>query len=174
MALIDDVKTYLRISTANTAYNTEITDLIAAAIADLKLSGVTAEKAVDTDTLIKRAIVTYVKANFGWNNPDAERLQQSYDMLKQHLTLSADYARYAVTFTVKDSVTALAIREAEVTFNGETKVTGVAGTAVFYVRAGNSYTYEVTADDYQSDDDDANLIDVTTAAVAVNISLVAV
>jgi len=173
LALIDDVKTYLRISTANTAYNTEITDLIAAAIADLKLSGVTAEKAVDTDTLIKRAIVTYVKANFGWNNPDAEKLQNSYEMLKNHLTLSADYARFEVTFTVKDSVSALAIREAEVTFAGETKTTGTDGKAIFYVLAGSNYTYKVTAEDYQSDDDDANLIDVTTAAVAVAISLVA-
>ncbi|HZJ99434.1 MAG TPA: hypothetical protein VFC79_05490, partial [Tissierellaceae bacterium] len=43
------------------------------------------------DVLIQRAITLYVKANFGWDNPDAERLQQSYLMLKQHLSLSGDY-----------------------------------------------------------------------------------
>lgn len=91
MALLDDVKLALRISSS--AFDSEINDLIEAARADLKLSGVLAEKAeAETpDVLIKRAIVTYVKANFGWDNPDAERLQQSYDMLKAHLTLSIEY-----------------------------------------------------------------------------------
>jgi len=168
-----DCKAALRISATTTAFNTEITDLIATAIADLKLSGVTAESAIDTDTLIKRAIVTYVKANFGWNNPDTEKLQKSYDMLKQHLTLSTDYAFYNVTFTVTDADTTDPIRMAEVTFNGETKTTDVSGQAVFYMRAGNNYEYIVTADDYESDDDDDNLVDVT-AATAVNISLTAV
>jgi hypothetical protein len=174
LALLDDVKAALRISAANTAYNTEVSDLIAAATADLKLSGVTAEKAVDTNTLIKRAITAYVKANFGWNNPDAERLQKSYEMLKNHLTLSTEYAFFTITFTVKDSVTAAAIQGAEVTFNGETKNTGAAGTAVFYALAGNGYTYKVAADDYISDDDEDNLVDVVAAAVGVAISLVAI
>ena len=91
MALIDDIKTALRIS--NTAFDSEINDLISAARSDLKLSGVLESKVNDdTDPLIKRAIVVYCKANFGWNNPDAERLQQSYNMLKIHLALSQEYA----------------------------------------------------------------------------------
>jgi len=89
MALLDDVKISLRIS--NTAYDTEVTDLINAAKADLELSGIDATKIIDTDTLIRRAINTYVKANFGWNNPDTEKLQKSFDMLKMHLSLSAEY-----------------------------------------------------------------------------------
>lgn len=91
MALLDDVKLALRISSS--AFDTEITDLIDAAKADLKLSGVIAEKVDEDppDTLIKRAITVYAKANFGWDNPDAERLQQAYDMLKMHLSLSAEY-----------------------------------------------------------------------------------
>jgi hypothetical protein len=44
------------------------------------------------DPLIKRAIIVYVKANFGWNNPDAENFQQSFWMLKAHLSLSQEYA----------------------------------------------------------------------------------
>ena len=90
MAILTDVKTVLRIS--NTAYDTEITDLIAAAKADLILTGVLAIKANDdTDTLIKRAITVYAKANFGLNNPDSEKLQKSYDSLKCHLSLSQEY-----------------------------------------------------------------------------------
>jgi len=90
MAFIDDIKTALRIKA--TAYDTEITDLISAAQADLQLSGILPEKVVDTtDSLVKRAISIYCKANFGLNNPDAEKYGKSYDMLKTHLALSAEY-----------------------------------------------------------------------------------
>lgn len=109
--MLTEIKTYLRIS--NTAYDDEINDLIDAAKSDLKLSGVNINKTITEtitpepteenpnlepveiqvmDPLIKRAIIIYVKANFGWNNPDAERLQQSYNMLKSHLALSQEYA----------------------------------------------------------------------------------
>lgn len=89
--MIESIKTALRIS--NTAYDSEINDLVAAAKADLRLSGILESKVNDdTDPLIKRAIMVYVKTNFGWNNPDAERLQQSYNMLKIHLALSQEYA----------------------------------------------------------------------------------
>ncbi|HFK2719152.1 TPA: hypothetical protein ACG1DY_005001, partial [Escherichia coli] len=70
----------------------EVIDLIEAARQDLILSGVSSEKAEDdSDPLIKRAVTTYVKANFGFDNPDAKRLQESYDMLKNHLSLAGDY-----------------------------------------------------------------------------------
>jgi len=90
MATLDDVKTALRIS--HTAFDSEIADLILEAISDLKLSGVSELKVTDeSDPLIKRAIKIYCKANFGFDNPDAERLQESYKMLKQHLCLAGDY-----------------------------------------------------------------------------------
>jgi uncharacterized phage protein (predicted DNA packaging) len=90
MAMLDDIKDVLRIS--GTTLNTEVTDLIAAARTDLILSGVLATKAnSDTDALIKRAISTYCKANFGWDNPEAERFQSAYNMLKNHLCLSSEY-----------------------------------------------------------------------------------
>lgn len=88
MSIINNVKTALRIS--NTAFDSEIADLIEAAKSDLMLSGVNSTD--ETDPLIKRAITIYVKAHFGWNNPDAEKLQQSYDLLKSHLSLSREYA----------------------------------------------------------------------------------
>lgn len=90
MALLDDVKMALRITSS--AFDNEIEGLIEAAKADLRLSGVTDAKVKDDgDPLIRRAIVVYCKANFGYDNPEAERFQQSYDMLKAHLTLSQEY-----------------------------------------------------------------------------------
>lgn len=88
--MLEKVKLALRIS--NTAFDSEVQDLIDAARQDLILTGVSADKVSDdNDPLIKRAITTYCKANFGWDNPDAERLQKAYDMLKQHLSLAGDY-----------------------------------------------------------------------------------
>lgn len=87
---MNDIKTALRIS--HTALDTEILDLIEEARADLMLSGISAVKANDDkDPLIKRAIKTYCKANFGFDNPDSDRLNQSYSMIKQHLSLAGDY-----------------------------------------------------------------------------------
>lgn len=89
MALLDDVKAALRVTTTDTGIVTEVEDLIEAAQADLSLSGVNAEDT--SDPLIKRAIVTYCKAYFGYNNPDADRFIASYTMLKSHLSMSGDY-----------------------------------------------------------------------------------
>lgn len=93
MALIDDVKKVLRVST--TAFDTEIGDLITAAKADLDISGI--DSIVETDPLIKRAVITYCKAYFGYDNPDADRLAEAYLSLKKHLAISADYHEYPVT-----------------------------------------------------------------------------
>lgn len=90
MALLDDIKTVLRIS--DTAYDNEVLDLIYAARQDMILSGVSMDKACDEfDPLIKRAVTVYAKAHFGWNNPDAEKLEKAYVLLKQHLSLSSEY-----------------------------------------------------------------------------------
>ena len=174
MALIDDIKISLRIT--NTAYNTEITDLINACKDDLTLSGV--KTTDDTDDLIKRCINLYVKANFGWDNPDAERLMKSYDMLKSHLALSADYGFYTFTFTITDSVTTDPIQEVSIKLWNdelnyeETMTTNVSGIAIFSVKARANYKYDITATDYISnlhEEDDKNIKDVsanTSVAVA--------
>jgi len=85
--MLDIVKHALRISSDD--FNMEIIHLIDSAKSDLKLSGVV--NVDDDDPLIKRAIITYCKANFGWDNPEAERFAKSYDMLKAHLALSQEY-----------------------------------------------------------------------------------
>lgn len=90
MALLNDIKVLLRIS--NSPYDSEISDLIAACRKDLLIAGVLSTKTVDdTDPLIKRAVSIYVKAHFGWDNPDKEGLLQSYNSLKSHLSQSSEY-----------------------------------------------------------------------------------
>lgn len=91
MALLDDVKDALRVS--DSFKDTEIGDLITAAQADLTLAGVAAMATQNiADPLVKRAIILYAKANYGWDNIEAPRFQQSYDLLKASLCLSGDYS----------------------------------------------------------------------------------
>ena len=92
--MLDTIKDTLRVNGSD--LDGEIQDLIDAAKADLSLSGVHPSKIIDTDPLIKRAVIVYCKAHFGWDNPEADRFAQSYSMLKMHLTLSAEYTE-AVT-----------------------------------------------------------------------------
>ncbi len=88
------VRQYTR--TNHTRFDDEITDLIGAARADLLLGGIKAAKVEDeSDALIKRAIVCYVKAEFGLDNPDAEKYRNSYETLKRHLQLSSEYIEEA-------------------------------------------------------------------------------
>jgi uncharacterized phage protein (predicted DNA packaging) len=86
--MLQSVKDALRIS--GNDLDGEITDLIDAAKADLILSGTLESKIVEADPLIKRAIIVYCKAHFGYDDM-GERFEQSYVSLKQHLTLSAEY-----------------------------------------------------------------------------------
>ena len=86
MALIDDVKLVLRIKT--TAYDTEITDLIAMAKVDLSVGGV--EVVTDTEPLTKQAIKLYCKAHFGYDD-NSEKFAEAYESLKISMALCDDY-----------------------------------------------------------------------------------
>lgn len=85
--MLNKIKLTLRISTDS--FDEELRDLIDACKLDLKLSGVT--NIDEDDSLIKRAIILYCKANFGLDNKDSEKYEKSYGLLKQHLSLSGDY-----------------------------------------------------------------------------------
>ncbi len=85
--MLEEIKLALRIT--NDKFDSELQDLKSAAIEDLKLSGV--NKLADNDSLIKRAVIVYCKANFGLDNSDSEKYQKCYDLLKNHLSLSSDY-----------------------------------------------------------------------------------
>lgn len=82
------VKGALRVTTDAPGILSEINNLIEAAKLDLQLAGI---KYIEDDPLIKRAIIFYCKGHFGFDNPEAERFLRSYEMLKQHLSLSGDY-----------------------------------------------------------------------------------
>lgn len=84
--MFETVKNALRVSDDD--LNDEIQDLIDAAKADLELSGII--KVDEFDPLIKRAIITYCKAHFGYDDM-GERFEQAYMSIKQHLALSAEY-----------------------------------------------------------------------------------
>lgn len=73
----------------NTAFDDELTDLIAACKADLRKRGVV--KTSDDDPLIKQAVKLYCKGNFGYSGSDAERYQKSYESLAVSLSLCGDY-----------------------------------------------------------------------------------
>ncbi|SFR15264.1 head-tail connector protein [Desulfoscipio geothermicus] len=149
MALLDDVKKALRISEATTDFDGEIQDLIDAAKADLGLSGVMSEKVIDTDPLIKRAVVTYCKANFGYDNPEAERFQRAYDLIKTHLSLSVDYAWFTITFTVTGG--GVPIDGATITIGDDELTTNSLGVATHTVNeSGIDVDYTVAADGYET------------------------
>ena len=86
--MLDKVKLALRIKSQ--AFDSEIEDLIAAALADLGLAGVTAAQELEADPLITRAVVTYCRINFG-EPDDYERMKKSYDEQKAQLSMATGY-----------------------------------------------------------------------------------
>lgn len=92
MALLDDVKTANRITTDDPGILSELEGLIDAARMDLIITGVDAEKVNNSlDPLITRAIILYTKAHFGYQNEDAERLDRTYQLLRDKLSMDIDY-----------------------------------------------------------------------------------
>ena len=88
MSMLEDAKLALRITTD--AFDGEISDLIAAAAADLGVAGVSN---LDTeDPLVRRAVITYCKAFFGEPGAEAyDRLKAAYDEQKAQLSMATGY-----------------------------------------------------------------------------------
>lgn len=89
--MLEKVKLALRIKSQ--AFDSEIEDLIAAALADLGLAGVTAAQELEADPLITRAVVTYCRVNFG-EPEDYERMKKSYDEQKAQLSMATGYTNW--------------------------------------------------------------------------------
>ena len=83
------VKMALRVTT--TAYDSELTSLINAALLDLGIAGVTNDD--DTDDIVLRAIVTYCRLHFG-KPDDYDRLKASYDEQKAQLSMATGYTTW--------------------------------------------------------------------------------
>lgn len=84
--MLEKVRTALRIKTRS--LDNEIEDLIAAALSDLKIAGVTNTN--ENDPLIIRAVITYCKANFGVTDA-YDRLKKSYDEQKAQLQMASGF-----------------------------------------------------------------------------------
>ena len=93
MTLLDEVKLALRVST--NAYDDEITDLIESAKLDLGIAGVVLPDTLDS--IVKTAIKTYCKMNFGTPNSDVyDRLKASYDEQKAQMSNATGYTDYSM------------------------------------------------------------------------------
>ena len=94
MALLDDVKVAVRV--VSSAYDTELTDLIKAALKDMGITDIKTAMLVETnpDPLIKRAVITYCKINFGYaqlHEDQYDRLKAAYDEQKAQMLMSSGY-----------------------------------------------------------------------------------
>lgn len=90
--LIDTVKTVLRVS--SDAYDEEVEILVSSALADILRVGVNPEYVSGFRPLVKQAVCLYCKANFGYDNEEAARFQESYrqcvtDMLNSSENIAA-------------------------------------------------------------------------------------
>lgn len=87
MSLKDDVRSALRIS--STLFDSEVQLLIDAALFDMKNKGVSDEfvepAGGESPAIVRQAIVLYAKANFGYDNDEAERFQRAYDSIVRSL-----------------------------------------------------------------------------------------
>lgn len=90
--LLDACRAALRIPAFVNDYDEEITDVIEAARAELLAGGVSEAKANDdSDGRVRLAIKVYVKANFGMDNPDAERFMKSFDAMLTSMSGDSAY-----------------------------------------------------------------------------------
>lgn len=90
--LLDACRADLRIPAFVNDYDEEISDVIEAARAELVAGGVSDVKAHDDeDGRVRLAIKVYVKANFGMDNPDAERFMKSFDAMLTSMSGDSAY-----------------------------------------------------------------------------------
>lgn len=87
MDLLQKAKAALRLSTDDEGINEEVQTLIAAAKADLLSTGIRME----SDPLFELAVMIYCKANFGFDNPEAERFSEAYESIKHKMMNTAEY-----------------------------------------------------------------------------------
>lgn len=90
--LLDACREALRIPADCTDFDAEIEDLIEAARAAMRAGGVADDVAADdSNGAVRLAAKVYCKANFGMDNPDAERLAQSFDDLLTMMRGSSEF-----------------------------------------------------------------------------------
>ena len=89
MTIMAAVKMALRVTTE--AFDEEISDLIEAGLLDLTRAGIINQ---DTnDPLVRRAVITYCRLNFGQPD-DYDRLKKSYDEQKAQMSMATGYTAW--------------------------------------------------------------------------------
>ena len=91
--MLELVKMALRITTD--AFDNELNMLIEAAFLDLTTAGVNLFTAATSDDLVKMAVCTYCKLNFGVPD-DADRLSKAYEMQKAQLSMNTGHTTWEV------------------------------------------------------------------------------
>lgn len=90
--MLDLVKKALRITTD--AFDDELQQLIDSALIDIGFGGAVSEVLTeDGDPIVKQAIITYCKMNFGLPE-DYDRLKRSYDEQKAQLGTATGYTNF--------------------------------------------------------------------------------
>lgn len=87
------VKLSMRITTD--VFDSELSDLINAALADLGIAGANGEGVNLQDPLVLRAVTTYCQMHFGFPD-DYDRLKKSYDEQKAQLSMATGYTVWGV------------------------------------------------------------------------------
>ena len=98
MALLDDVKVACRVTVST--FDDELNDLIEAGFADIGITDVSSSLLTEENCpqLIKKAIKTYCKMNFGQvDDGFYDRLKESYDEQKAQLLMSSEYTDWGDT-----------------------------------------------------------------------------
>lgn len=92
--MLELVKMALRITTD--AFDDELTQLISSAVIDLGFGGMVDTITIqNADSVVKQAIITYCKMNFGLPE-DYDRLKRSYDEQKAQLGTATNYTDWGV------------------------------------------------------------------------------
>lgn len=92
--LFEKAKVAVRSTFVDEELDIELNDLILAARDDLRMFGLVENaqaSSSDDASLIVQAILLYVKANWGYDNPDAQRFGELYQQLKDKLSVSTQY-----------------------------------------------------------------------------------
>ena len=99
LAFLAKVKTACRVT--SNAYDTELTDLIYAGLADIGITDVKQSALANADSLsalVQRAVITYCKMNFGYlANDQYQKFKASYDEQKAQLLMSSEFTDWGDT-----------------------------------------------------------------------------
>lgn len=92
--MLDKVKLALALST--TTFDTELAELITAAVLDLKIAEVNSDAVTSepTDPIVARAIISYCVYHFELEHGDqtkAERFKAAYDEQKAQMSMATGY-----------------------------------------------------------------------------------